>query len=149
MLPEKTLLPALTGIIAPCTVGTTQSSPDAEISVMTQKNFGATIRALREAQQISLRKFADKVGISPTYLSKIERDEFPPPGEETVKKFAEALNQDTDELLALAGKVSSDLPAIIQQRPRELASFLRTASELNPDEMARLRKYVDRIKRPS
>ena len=83
---------------------------------MTQKNFGATIRALREAQQISLRKFADKVGISPTYLSKIERDEFPPPGEETVKKFAEALNQDTDELLALAGKVSSDLPAIIQQK---------------------------------
>lgn len=116
---------------------------------MTQKNFGATIRALREAQQISLRKFADKVGISPTYLSKIERDEFQPPGEETVKKFAEALNQDTDELLALAGKVSSDLPAIIQQRPRELASFLRTASELNPDEMARLRKYVDRIKRPT
>lgn len=116
---------------------------------MNPKNFGATIRELREGQQISLRKFADKVGISPTYLSKIERDEFPPPGEETVKKFAEALDQDPDELLALAGKVSSDLPAIIQQRPRELASFLRTASELSSDEMAKVTKYVEKMKRPT
>lgn len=114
---------------------------------MNPRNFGATIRALREAQQISLRKFADKVGISPTYLSKIERDEFPPPGEETVKKFAEALDQDPDELLALAGKVSSDLPEIIQQRPRELASFLRTAGTLSPGEMAKLTKFVEKMKR--
>lgn len=116
---------------------------------MNPKNFGATIRELREGQQISLRKFADKVGISPTYLSKIERDEFPPPGEEMVKKFAEALNQDADELLALAGKFSSDLPAIIQQRPRELASFLRTASALSPEEMAKVTKYVEKLKRPT
>ncbi len=116
---------------------------------MNPKNFGAKIRALREAQQISLRKFADKVGISPTYLSKVERDEFPPPGEETVKKFALALNQNPDELLALAGKVSSDLPAIIQQRPREMASFLRTASEMSNDEIVKLQKFVDKMKRPT
>ena len=115
---------------------------------MNPKKFGATIRALREQRQISLRKFADKVGISPTYLSKVERDEFPPPGEETIKQMAEALGQDPDELLALAGKVSSDLPAIIQQRPREMASFLRTAGELTPEELARLTKYVERMKRP-
>lgn len=115
---------------------------------MNPKKFGATIRALREQRQISLRKFADKVGISPTYLSKVERDEFPPPGEETIKQIAEALGQDPDELLALAGKVSSDLPAIIQQWPREMASFLRTAGELTPEELARLTKYVERMKRP-
>jgi len=115
---------------------------------MNPKKFGATVRALREQRQISLRKFADKVGISPTYLSKVERDEFPPPGEETIKQIAEALGQDPDELLALAGKVSSDLPAIIQQRPREMASFLRTAGELTPEELGRLTKYVERMKRP-
>lgn len=114
---------------------------------MTPLSFGATIRALREAQRISLRKFAEKVDISPTYLSKIERDEFPPPGEETVRRFADALNQDHDELLALAGRVSSDLPKIIRERPRELATFLRTASDLSPEEMAKLTKYVERMKR--
>lgn len=116
---------------------------------MTSKKFGAHIRALREAQQISLRKFADKVGISPTYLSKVERDDFPPPGEETVKKFAAALDQDPDELLALAGKVSSDLPEIIQERPRELASFLRTTRELSPKDMEKVNNFVKRMKRPT
>ncbi|HLH43206.1 MAG TPA: helix-turn-helix transcriptional regulator [Bryobacteraceae bacterium] len=114
---------------------------------MNPKKFGATIRALREQQQISLRKFADKVGISPTYLSKVERDEFPPPGEETIKQIAAALGQDPDELLALAGKVSSDLPAIIQQRPREMASFLRTAGELSPEDLAKLTRYVEKMER--
>ena len=130
-----------------CTVITKHAEIELKDRVMTQKKFGATIRDLRLAKQISLRKFADQVGISPTYLSKIERDEFPPPGEETVKNFADALGQDPDELLALAGKVSSDLPAIIQQRPRELASFLRTAEGLSPDDMARLTKYVEKMKR--
>lgn len=116
---------------------------------MTPLSFGATIRALREAQKISLRKFAEKVDISPTYLSKIERDEFPPPAEDVVRKFADALNQDHDELLALAGRVSSDLPEIIRERPRELATFLRSASDLSPEEMAKLTRYLERMKRPT
>ena len=116
---------------------------------MSNESFGAKIRALREAQKISLRKFAEKVDISPTYLSKIERDEFPPPAEDVVRKFADALNQDHDELLALAGRVSSDLPKIIRERPRELATFLRTASELSPEEMAKLTRYLETMKRPT
>ena len=116
---------------------------------MTPLSFGATIRALREAQKISLRKFADKVDISPTYLSKIERDEFPPPGEDTVRRIADALNQNHDELLALAGRVSSDLPEIIRERPRELATFLRTASDLSPEDMARVTRYIEKMKRPT
>ena len=116
---------------------------------MSNASFGATIRALREAQKISLRKFAEKVDISPTYLSKIERDEFPPPAEDVVRKFADALNQDHDELLALAGRVSSDLPEIIRERPRELATFLRSASDLSPEEMAKLTRYLERMKRPT
>ena len=57
--------------------------------------------------------------ISPTYLSKIERDEFPPPGEDAVRRIGELLDQNPDEFLALAGKYSSDPPSrynIIQSR---------------------------------
>jgi transcriptional regulator with XRE-family HTH domain len=64
---------------------------------------------------------AKKIGVSPTYLSKIERDEFPPPAEDKVKKMAEILGRDQDELLALAGRVASDLTEIIRD-----ASALRT-----------------------
>jgi HTH-type transcriptional regulator, competence development regulator len=80
--------------------------------------FGAFIRREREAREIGLREMAKKIGVSPTYLSKIERDEFPPPAEDKVKKMAEILGRDQDELLALAGRVASDLTEIIRRRPR-------------------------------
>ncbi|MHB8456027.1 MAG: helix-turn-helix domain-containing protein [Acidiferrobacterales bacterium] len=32
-----------------------------------------------------------KIGISPTYLSKCERDEFPPPSEDRVREIAKIL----------------------------------------------------------
>lgn len=54
---------------------------------------------------MNLREMAKKIGVSPTYLSKVERDEFPPPAEDKVRKIAGVLALDADELLALAGRV--------------------------------------------
>src|SRR5260370_5303355 len=110
------------------------------------KGFGATIRALREEKQISLRKFAETVGISPTYQSKVEREEFPPPGEETIKRMAGILGKDSDELLSLAGKVPSDLPEIIQEHPHEMAAFLRTARGLPPEALQKLVSHARKLK---
>ena len=109
------------------------------------KKFGATVRALREEKQISLRKFAEMVGVSPTYQSKVERDEFPPPGEETVRSMARQLGQDEDWLLGLAGKVASDLPQIIQKRPEKMASFLRTAGKLTDEQLDKVLKQMQKM----
>ena len=94
------------------------------------REFGATIRELREERRIGLRQFARMIGVSATYLSKIEREELPPPAEDRVKEIARLLEQDPDELLALAGKVASDLNEIIRRHPREMASFLRTGKRV-------------------
>ena len=60
---------------------------------------------------------AKKIGVSPTLPWKVgNRDEFPPPAEDKVIAIAKILDCDQDELLALAGKVSSDLTDIIRQR---------------------------------
>lgn len=37
--------------------------------------FGDTVRDARMREKITLRKFAEMVGVSPTYISQIERDE--------------------------------------------------------------------------
>jgi transcriptional regulator with XRE-family HTH domain len=103
-----------------------------------KKAFGATVRRKREELEIGLREMAKKIGVSPTYLSKVERDEFPPPAEDKVIAIANVLGCDRDELLALAGKVSSDLTEIIRRHPREMASFLRSANGLTAEQMARL-----------
>ncbi|HET6546621.1 MAG TPA: helix-turn-helix domain-containing protein, partial [Rhodanobacteraceae bacterium] len=78
--------------------------------------FGPYVRNRRERlregdTRYSLRQTAGRVGIEPAYLSKIERAEFPPPGENTIRALAVELNEDADVLLAMAGKVSSDLQA--------------------------------------
>ena len=84
------------------------------------------------------------VGLSPTYISKIERGELPPPAEDRVKVIARMLGVDADELLALAGRVSTDLRDIIRQRPKELASFLRTANGLSAQELEQLVRDVEK-----
>jgi transcriptional regulator with XRE-family HTH domain len=110
-------------------------------------SFGATVRRLREERKIGLRKFAEMVGMSPTYLSKVERDDFNPPSEEKVRAIAQALGQDADELLALAGRVSADLANIIQRHPREMATFLRAANGLSAEEMQRLAEEARRLRK--
>lgn len=113
--------------------------------------FGATVRRLREEKKIGLRKFAAMVHMSPTYLSKVERDEFNPPSEEKIKAIAEALGEDTNRLLALAGRVSTDLAGIVQRQiqrhPSEAADFLRSVNGLSAKDMQRLAEQARRLKK--
>jgi len=101
------------------------------------KTFGEHIRQHREAllasdAQFSLRQVATRIGIEPAYLSKIERDIFAPPSEGVIIKLAEVLNEDPDILLAMAGKLSTDLQQIILERPQLFAELLRQLKTL-PD----------------
>jgi HTH-type transcriptional regulator, competence development regulator len=90
-----------------------------------EKAFGTLVRQLRLQKGYSPRELARRIGLSPNFLSNMERGHFPPPGEKKFVLIAENLEQNTDELLALAGKVSSDLIEIILQRPKETAALLR------------------------
>jgi HTH-type transcriptional regulator, competence development regulator len=109
--------------------------------------FGAFIRQERVAKEIGLREMAKKVGVSPTYLSKVERDESPPPVEDKVKAIAEIIGSDVDELLALAGRVSSDLTEIIRRQPREMASFLRSVGQPPSEKIAKLTQEARKAKK--
>ncbi len=112
-----------------------------------RERFGALVRREREAKEIGLREMAKMIGVSPTYLSKVERDEFAPPAEDKVRAIANIIGRDADELLALAGRVSSDLSDIIKQHPVELAALLRTTKGLTADDMARLARQAQKAKK--
>ena len=45
-----------------------------------KRSFGSLVREEREQRKIGLRELARQIGISPTYLSMIERGEFPGTG---------------------------------------------------------------------
>ncbi len=63
--------------------------------------------------------------MEPAYLSKIERADVAPPSEAKIRALAEELGEDPDVLLAMAGKVSSDLQEIIRKRPQLFAVLIR------------------------
>ena len=90
-------------------------------------SFGSTVRRERERLEIGLRQMAKMISVSPTYLSKVERDEFPPPAEDKVKAIAKIIGHNTDEILALAGRVAlaTSLTSSSGIRSRWLLSSVR------------------------
>ena len=100
-------------------------------------SFGSYIREKREGlhaedKSKSLRQVAITIGVEPAFLSKVERDIVSPPSEGKIIALAEVLNEDHDLLLAMAGKVSSDLLAIVKARPQLIGELLRELKE-QPD----------------
>ena len=86
----------------------------------------ATRRRLRETdRRYSLRQVARRIGVEPSYLSKVERGQVAPPSEATTVRLAKELGQDPDVFLAMAGKVSRDLQDIICKRPALFADLIR------------------------
>jgi transcriptional regulator with XRE-family HTH domain len=110
-------------------------------------SFGNLIRSSRLKAQVenkdySLRKTAGRIGIQPSYLSKIEREELPPPGEKVICRLAEDLDLDADMLLALAGKVSSELQEVIRRRPELFGALLRELKSMPDHAVLRLVREV-------
>lgn len=109
--------------------------------------FGRLIRERRESlrktdRTYSLRGVARRLEIQPSYLSKVERDEVPPPSEATIVALARVLGLDADVLLALAGKVSSDLQAAIRRRPKLFAELIRELRDMPDHAVLRLVREV-------
>ncbi len=100
-------------------------------------SLGQFLRARREElregdARFSVRQVAERIGIEPSYLSKVERDQGSPPSEETLLRLAGELDLDPDLLLALAGKVSTDLQDAIRKRPLLFAELIRELKDM-PD----------------
>ncbi|HET9794455.1 MAG TPA: helix-turn-helix transcriptional regulator [Thermoanaerobaculia bacterium] len=95
--------------------------------------FGERLRRLRESRRLSVRRLARLVAVSPSYLSRIERNHVPPPSERTIARIARALTIETDDLLAAAGRMPEDVGARVLRRPRLMAKLVRLADAL-PDE---------------
>jgi len=88
------------------------------------KNFGDTVRSLRTAQDLGLRETATKVGISPAYLSRIERGKESPPRPEVIKELARVLAADPDVLYRLSSSTDPDVVDYLRDQ-REVLNLLR------------------------
>ncbi len=109
--------------------------------------FGKYVRKHRETlresnAQYSVRGVARKIGVQPSYLSKVERGDVGPPSEATIQRLAKELDADSDVLLALAGKVSNDLQEVIRKRPKLFSQLIRELKKVPDDAVLRIVREV-------
>ncbi|HEY8594844.1 MAG TPA: helix-turn-helix transcriptional regulator [Devosiaceae bacterium] len=109
--------------------------------------FGEHIRKLRERRlgsdpSFSLRQVAARCGVTAAYLSRVERGEVAPPGEATLLRLADELGEDPDVMLALAGKISTDLRSTILARPQLFAELIRAIKTMPDNAVLRIVRDV-------
>ena len=111
------------------------------------KNFGETIRDLRVAQDLGLRETATKVGISPAYLSRIERGKERPPRPEAIKELARVLAADPDVLFRLSSSTDPEVVDFLHDQPEviSLVRYLKDAC-FTEGEIKALAKAAESIK---
>jgi HTH-type transcriptional regulator, competence development regulator len=100
-------------------------------------NFGNYIRKIREDKLLSdksfsLRQVAYRLGVEPSYLSKVERGDEANPSEAFVKKICVEFSLDENVLLAMVGKISTELKEIILKNPVIFAQLLESLKN-SPD----------------
>lgn len=87
--------------------------------------FGTLVRSHRLERSMSLRSLARSLDISPTYLSRVERNENPPLTEARCRDLARALELDPDTLITLAGHVPSDIADAVKRDPAAARAALK------------------------
>ena len=107
------------------------------------KKFGDQVRQLRRAKGLGQRALAKMVGISLTYVSKIENhrlDFGDYPSTDVILRIAGALEAAEDELLILAKKI----PERIRQRVLERPDAFSKLAELDDKALDRVLEQVAR-----
>jgi HTH-type transcriptional regulator, competence development regulator len=107
--------------------------------------FGETIRQLREAQGLGLREVATMVGISPAYLSRIERGKENPPSPEIIKALAKILAADPDVLFRLCPSTDPDVVTLLKEKPKVLELVrLVMVKELSDEQLNKVEHFIKR-----
>lgn len=71
--------------------------------------FGDVVRARRTELAIGLNDFAERLGISPGYWSRIERNLDKPPSDEVVERAAAILGIPLDRMFVEAQRLPPDM----------------------------------------
>ncbi|WP_417384177.1 helix-turn-helix domain-containing protein [Gimesia sp.] len=97
--------------------------------------FGERVRELRESKKFTQKELACLLGVSISYISKVENEKLhfgDYPSEKFIYKLATELDADEDELLLLADKIPESIRKRIQDNPeafRLLATMTDNALE--------------------
>lgn len=121
---------------------------------MEQQTFGGFLKRKRLEKEITLRRFAGMLEVSPVYLCDVEKDRKPAPSNERLTQIAKLLlleKREIEEMYDLAAMsrsrpaVSNDLPEYIMEN--ELVRVaLRTAKDVDATDEEWL-EFIEKLKK--
>jgi len=104
--------------------------------------LGKTIRGARQARGLSLRDVAEVLEINHVSLGEIELDRRIP-SEKLLRRIAEELRLDADELRARAGKLTEEEVGYLKRNPSALKLLIAMMEAgFGPKETERLVRHV-------
>ena len=107
--------------------------------------FGEKVRVLRAQRAMTQQDLADCMGVSVSYISKVENGKLHSgdyPSAKFIHKLAEELKADEDELLLLADKV----PAAIRRKIRQRPDLFRKLAKLDRESLDAVELSLDAAK---
>src|SRR5688500_12825080 len=91
--------------------------------------FGDALRERRRAVGVSQRELAERIKVDFSYISKLENGRLPPPAADTIVAICQVLEIGAEELLALTGKIPSEVQRTVSGS-KAAQAFLREAQQL-------------------
>ncbi len=88
------------------------------------EEFGDILRELRGKAGIGIKRLAPELGVTYSYLSKLENNQIRP-SEDLVERVADYFHYDRDRLLLAADKVPPEILQIMREHPDDALDFLR------------------------
>ena len=89
------------------------------------KEFGSYLRDLRQKTHLGIKQVGPEVGVSYSYLSKLENG-LVEPSEETLRKLATYYGVNEERLNTIAGRLPPDVSRILSEKPEEAVELLRS-----------------------
>jgi len=86
--------------------------------------FGEILRGLRTSAGLGIKRLAPDLGVSYTYLSKLENKDIRP-SEKLVRRVARYFDYDADRLLMSTGRIPEEILEILREHPEEAVDYLR------------------------
>ena len=121
-----------------------------------EKTFGKFITEKRLEKEITLRRFAGMLDLSPVYICNIEKDRRPAPKDDVLERIVQILllrKEEREEMYDLAAKsknasvVSGDLPDYIMEKDIVRVA-LRTAKDVDATD-EEWQEFIKRITKRS
>ena len=94
-----------------------------------EHSFGNKLREQRRVSGMSQRELAERIGVDFSYISKLENGRLPPPAADTVVAICEELGIPAEEMLALTGKIPSDVQQTVSTN-KVAQQFLHEAQKM-------------------